>query len=170
MKPKISSPSLPPDLITTIRACLDSVIAALPPSTSAPLDASFVPAHDLSSRPVLVMHPYRRATDQEPPPNRRRYPSVPAPKVSTTPKTPAAPPRSRRVAYRPRVVYHATAKAVPVRSPLPETDAAVYQAIRKAPGTTARAIQTTLKLRDGQLWGAIRRLTIGRLIRTTSPR
>lgn len=62
--------------------------------------------------------------------------------------------------YRPRVVYRVTKKVAPKRNPLPETESKVYAFIARKGQTSARLIQEHLQLRDGQLWGAIRRLTL----------
>jgi hypothetical protein len=163
------APALVPDLLTTIRACLGSVLDALPAPAAGASTVVRLPA---TPGTVLMMHPYRRSTDLEPAPDRRmRQGHAPSSNGHTTPAKAKAPKarKTPQATYRPRVVYHPTAKAAPTRYPLSETEAAVYRAIRKSPGIAARTLQTTLHLRDGQLWGAIRRLTLARLIRTAAP-
>lgn len=75
--------------------------------------------------------------------------------------------RAQRV-YRPRVVYRVK-KAAPKRSPLPETETKVYRAVRRRRNATAKWLQETLELRDGQLWGALKRLVDGGFLRTAKP-
>lgn len=66
--------------------------------------------------------------------------------------------RRAQRAYRPRVVY-GVKKAAPKRHPLPETETLVYRAVKRAPSkATAKWLKETLNLRDGQLWGALKRL------------
>lgn len=66
--------------------------------------------------------------------------------------------RRAQRAYRPRVVYRVR-KAAPKRNPLPETETLVYRAVKRAPSkATAKWLKETLNLRDGQLWGALKRL------------
>lgn len=71
-------------------------------------------------------------------------------------------------AYAPRVVYRVK-KAAPKRSPLPETETKVYRAVRRRRTATAKWLQETLELRDGQLWGALKRLQDGGFLRTAKP-
>lgn len=151
------TPTVTPDLVATIRACLNSVLDALPePSARVPA----LRAGQVINRPVLVnMHPMRRTTDQ-----------AGATRPPQPGRSPERPQKAPRTAYRPRVVYHVTTRRPPTRVPLPATEAAVYGQIQKHPGIAARMIQTTLKLRDGQLWGAVRRLTLAKLIRTAAPK
>lgn len=77
--------------------------------------------------------------------------------------------RRTHAPYRPRVTYRVTFREVPKRKPLTAATAPIYEFIAKNPGVTAQSLQSRLRLRDGQLWGALRRLTEAKLIRTLPP-
>lgn len=143
------------ELLSVVRQILGTVVEAIPDPTD-PAGVYVAPER----RPpgtFLPPHPMRRATD--------------APVLPARPKAPSGKKGTKTVLadYRPRVAYHPTHKSPSVRKPLPDTDATVYAAILASPGITAKPLQTRLKLRDGQLWGAIRRLTQRHLIRTVRP-
>lgn len=76
--------------------------------------------------------------------------------------------RSQRP-YRPRVVY-SVKRAAPKRHPLPETETQVYRAIKRHPKATAKWLFDTLQLREGQLWGALKRLIDAGYLRSIDAR
>ncbi len=148
-----SGPNLRPEVLDAVRACLETLTVHVP-----------AVVERRASRETIEPHPMRRATDH--PPVLLVEPPAPAPQTPAPAQTrPRTRVRAKGRGYRPRVTYRVR-RAIPARlQPLPAATAIVYAAIQGLPGVTARELQRTLHLRDGQLWGALRRLTLAKLIR-----